>query len=173
MKSTLIIDGKEFEIDIDAKELDRLKNKLKENVKKTGYDRVLENETYHYDSGKEEVISCPEIDCALDEVLYDGANYYSDKTIAENNARADKLMRRLRRFAAEHNKYKLDWNNSTQCKFWIVYDYSKKHKLKTAYKGVTRYPNLVYFDSDITAKAAIEEFYDELIWYFTEYKDSL
>ena len=31
----------------------------------------------------------------------------------------------------------------------------------------------ILFDSEETAQAAIDEFHDELIWYFTEYKDSL
>jgi len=33
--------------------------------------------------------------------------------------------------------------------------------------------NSIYFDSVYAVKSAIETFYDELIWYFTEYKDSL
>ena len=31
----------------------------------------------------------------------------------------------------------------------------------------------IYFDSQETAGRVIEEFKDELTWYFTEYKDSL
>jgi hypothetical protein len=36
-----------------------------------------------------------------------------------------------------------------------------------------RIAGLAYFDSEQTARLAIDAFYNELIWYFTEYKDSL
>lgn len=36
-----------------------------------------------------------------------------------------------------------------------------------------RYHGIIYFDSGEAAQLAIETFHDELIWYFTEYKDSL
>ena len=31
----------------------------------------------------------------------------------------------------------------------------------------------IYFDTESAVSLAIETFHDELIWYFTEYKDSL
>ena len=96
----------------------------------------------------------------------------SDKTVAENNARADTLMRKLRRFAVEHRKTELDWNDIDNYKYYIYCDRNEV-RLDIDYTNV--YPHFygVYFDTEETAKAAIEEFKEELIWYFTEYKDSL
>ena len=37
----------------------------------------------------------------------------------------------------------------------------------------TRDFGVIYFDLGETANAAIDEFRDELIWYFTEYKEGL
>ena len=36
-----------------------------------------------------------------------------------------------------------------------------------------RYYGIIYFDSVQIAQLAINTFHDELVWYFTEYKDSL
>lgn len=104
-----------------------------------------------------------------DDELYEAANYYSSETLAKNNARADKLMRQLRRFAVEHRENELDWNNTYQPKYYIHYDTS----LVIGYIFYTRDFGCIYFDTRETTQAAIETFNDELIWYFTEYKDSL
>lgn len=81
-------------------------------------------------------------------------------------------MRQLRRFAIEHRKYDLDWSNLVCQKFSIYYDYTKQ-RLEIACNHRDRHLFNIYFDSDVVANAAIETFHDELIWYFTEYKDSL
>ena len=105
-------------------------------------------------------------------VKYEGANYYSDRTVAENNARADKLYRQLRRFAVEHRKKEIDWDNENMYKFFFYYIHKEdKFEVLTSYL-CQDYGN-IYFDSEEAARLAIETFKDELIWYFTEYKDSL
>lgn len=107
-----------------------------------------------------------------DDLIYQAGNYYSDKTIAENNARADTLMRKLRRFAVEHNEEKLDWDSVAQSKFFIAFNYDEGN-FEIDEDTWYRLLGGIYFDEYTTAQAAIEEFKDELIWYFTEYKDSL
>ena len=107
-----------------------------------------------------------------DDDCYKAANYYSDKFIAENNARADQLMRQLRRFAAEHRECGVNLNDMNTKKFCIYYDY-KNDELGVSLVFRTRDFGVIHFDSEETAQAAINEFHDELIWYFTEYKDSL
>ena len=167
MKAKLVVEGKEFDIEI----LDPELQKLVAPPKKTGYERVAYGEIYYWEDcldAREE----PETLDTVDDNAYDGANYYSDRAVAENNARADKLMRQLRRFAVEHRKYNLDWSNMACCKYFIYYDYTEQ-KLKTACKIRDRQLFNIYFDSDVVANAAIEAFHDELIWYFAEYKDSL
>lgn len=168
MKAKLIVEGKEFPIEI----LDPELQKLLAPSKKTGYERVELYNTYYYDDCNGSVCNEIEEQHKCDNISYDGANYYSDKTVAENNVRADKLMRQLRRFAVERRENKLDWNNGVQRKYYIYYDY--------AYNEVAIYQDMrcrhfysIYFDTEEAAKAAITTFKDELIWYFTEYKDSL
>lgn len=103
---------------------------------------------------------------------YESANYYSSDIIAENNARADKLMRQLRRFAVQHREPGINFNNADTAKFYIICDY-ENDELRSNYTSFTKVFGTIYFDSKEVANAAIDKFHDELIWYFTEYKDSL
>lgn len=61
----------------------------------------------------------------IDEGRYDTGNYYSDKTIAENNARADRLLRQLKQWQAQNDKAISisDWKNEGIIKYFIAYNY--------------------------------------------------
>lgn len=164
-KAILKIDGKEIEVEITQEQFEKLCPK-----NKTGYERVEKTEVYYYNSGTG--IVCRAIDSysGIDDKYYKTANYYSDETIAENNVRADTLMRQLRRFAVENRKSELDWDCSCQPKYAIIYH---KGELNIDFHLVTKYFGIIYFDTEETAKLAIDTFKDELLWYFTDYKDSL
>ena len=169
MKAKLIIEGKEIEIEISEEEYKKLQ--LAEE-KKTGYERVAESDIYFYTYPN----GCVETACEdcynIDDECYESANYYSDKTVAENNTRADKLMRQLRRFSVEHREHGANFNDINTRKFCIYYDY-RNNELEPDFLLSEKAFGTIYFDSKETAIAAIDEFHDELIWYFTEYKDSL
>ena len=169
MKAKLIVEGKEFPIEIQDPEL----QKLLTPQKKTGYERVDDEQTYWVQNMIGGICWANESICFTgNNEYYNSANYYSDDTIAKNNARADNLMRQLRRFAVEHRKQEIDWNSKVQNKFSILYDYSD-NEMAAERDIYGRYHGIIYFDSIETARLAIETFHDELIWYFTEYKDSL
>lgn len=166
MKGTLKLeDGREFTVELGGKALDH-----PEEPKKTGYEKVAFDEKYWFFDGYDVDINYCNGD-RDDQLLYENANYYSDKTVAENNARADTLRRKLRRFAVEHRKKESDWKCWSD-KFYIEYNYEDE-SLETDSDCLYRGFGKIYFDSNENAEAAIEEFKDELIWYFTEYKDSL
>ena len=169
MKAKLIIEDKEIEIEISEEEYKKLQPSEE---KKTGYERVPKNGKYFYEFGKGDVESDIEDCYDIDDEYYESANYYSDKTVAENNARADKLMRQLRRFAVEHRGHGVDFNSTETEKHYIYYD-CVRDELRTTYTFYAGVFGVIYFDSEETAQAAIDKFRDELIWYFTEYKDSL
>lgn len=165
MKAKLIVEGKEFTIEILDPELEKL---IK--PKQTGYERC---HNYWTDvSGTGGGSQSLDFGHCLEQLLYDSANYYSDRTVCDNNARADKLMRQLRRFAVEHRERELDWNNPHIPKYIIRFGYYKKELvICTEFYG--RDFGSIFFDSAETTQLAIDTFHDELIWYFTEYKDSL
>ena len=169
MKAKLIIEDKEIEIEISEEEYKKLQPSEE---KKTGYERVAENHDFYYESSKAIVESGFDERCYIDDDYYDVANYYSDKTVAENNARADKLMRQLRRFSVEHRGRGVDFNSTETAKHYIYYD-CVRDELRTTYTFYAGVFGVIYFDSEETAQAAIDAFRDELIWYFAEYKESL
>ena len=169
MKAKLIIEDKEIEVEISEEEYKKLQPSEE---KKTGYERVPESDIYFYANTKGYVETACEDCYDVDDEYYESANYYSDKTVAENNARADKLMRQLRRFAVEHREHGVNLNDINTKKNYICYDY-EDNELRISLMFSSRVFGVINFDSEETAQAAIDEFHDELIWYFTEYKDSL
>ena len=166
MKAKLIIEGKEIEVEISEEEYKKL------HPSETGYERVSKSGDYFHESGKGDVESEIEDYYDVDNEYYELANYYSDKTVAENNARADKLMRQLRRFSVEHRGCGVDFNDIKTKKFFITYNY-ENNELRLGYTLQLKAFGIICFDSREVTQAAIDEFHDELIWYFTEYKDSL
>ena len=175
MKVTLRIpaDGgyKDIEVDITEEELAKLAEPQKTS-KPTGYERVKEDDVYYYVKSYGETQWVREACDEIDDKYYDVANYYSSELVAENNDRADKLMRQLRRFAVEHREREIDWNDSDISKYCIRYDYDVSAWYVDTYNSMRFFAG-IYFDSYNTAQAAINAFHDELMWYFTKYKDSL
>ena len=169
MKAKLIIKNKEIEIEISEEEYKKLQPSEE---KKTGYERVPKSSVYFYVSYNDKVDATVEDCYDVDNECYESANYYSSETVAENNARADKLMRQLRRFPVEHRGRKVNFNSTDTEKHYIYYD-CVRDELRTTYTFYAGVFGVIYFDSEETAQAAIDKFRDELIWYFTEYKDSL
>ena len=169
MKAKLIIEDKEIEVEISEEEYKKLQPSEE---KKTGYERMPESDIYYYANPKGDVDTTIEDCYDVDNECYESANYYSSETVAENNARADNLMRQLRRFAVEHRGNGVNFNSTETEKHYIYYD-CIHDELDITFTFFARVFGMVYFDSEETAQAAIDEFHDELIWYFTEYKDSL
>lgn len=164
----LIIDGKEIEVLISEENLKKL---TATDNKTTGYERASYGSTYYTDS-RGKVITLEECAAIFDEEVYKSGNYYSDPDVAANNLRADNLMRQLRRFAVENRKETIDWTNENQNKYYLRYDYLNK-KIYVGFISSWRDFGQIYFDTKETAQQAIETFKNELLWYFTEYRDSL
>lgn len=162
MKAKLIVDGHEFDIEIQDPKL----QKLVTPKKKTGYERSAEHYGYYFVGGDNRIYPRVEAMCVIGDKHYNEANYYSDKTVAENNARADKLMRQLRRFAVEHR------SNDKVAERYYIYYLRDSNILLLKRDTMNRFIG-PWFDNQHAGAQAIETFQDELIWYFTEYKDSL
>lgn len=163
----------DVEVEINESEFAKLAAAgFKQAATPTGYKRAANYNYYYYVASdgvaEERIEKRDESDLAL----YIAANYYSSKELAENNARADKLMRQLRRFAVEHREREIDWKDLYQTKWSIGFEYIY-NTLYACNKLCSREFGATYFDSQEAAQAAIDAFYDELIWYFTKYKDSL
>lgn len=169
MKAKLLIDSKEIEVYISEEEYKKLQTREEKN---TGYERVEVGEEFYYVSASSKVELGDDDYVPIDDKYYDISNYYSSKEVAKNNARADKLMRQLRRFAVEHREHEIDYNSINTDKYYIFYDY-EDNEFRTDYTSYAKVFGVIYFDSRKIAQIAVDAFHDELIWYFTEYKDSL
>ena len=167
MKAKLVVDGKESPIEIQDSELQKLLAS-----RKTGYERVDESQKYWYQASSGNVERKSNMRDNLDAMYYSNANYYSDEIVARNNVRADALMRQLRRFAVEHRNKKMNWANEEMRKYYICTIYGTD-ELTCDFTYIVRGFSTIYFDSEEVAELAIKTFHDELVWYFTEYKDSL
>ena len=141
----------------------------------TGYERLPKGKDYYIDDVADSdgsVVLLEEGKDAVDEHNYETANYYSSKEVAENNSRADKLMRQIRRYAVEHNEREIDWNNLEQEKYSIIYTIGSE-QIRAYSSKLFREFGQIYFTSREIAEQAMEEFKDELLWYFTEYQDHI
>ena len=164
----LIIDGKEIEVTISEETLEKLTNK-----RTTGYERVRYGSTYYTDSyGVVATFEESAGNSKFNEEVYKSGNYYSDPDVAANNIRADNLMRQLRRFAVENRKSDIDWTNENQDKYRLYYDYLDEEFFIDSNISHRDFGQ-IYFDTRKTAELAIKKFKDELLWYFTKYRDSL
>lgn len=157
-------------IEIDGKKYQLVEVKEEPKPRKTGYERH-KGDFYYVCNTKGEIVAQID-DAPYDDCLYNIANYHTDQQLANDNARADALMRNLRRFSAEGRKQKIDWRNFYQYKFYIYFDHEYKKIKVASYKRFQEFCK-VFFDTEELAKAAIEKYRDELMWYFTEYSDTV
>ena len=160
------------EITIDGKVYDLVpREETTPKPKKTGYERADPDVVYFTDDAfPKKPSEYAERSNDYDDTAFESANYYTDKKLAEDNIRADRLLRRLRRFSAVNRKNKIDWEDLTQAKFNIVFVYDNEG-LSVSKRSVFRGFGEIWFDTEELAEKAIEEFRDDLMWYFTEYKD--
>lgn len=170
MKVELKVNGKTVQVEMTEEQLKEL-GVIKP---RTGYERRKEcNNEYYLVTAGGSVIE--EKDTALfDQNCYEIGNFYSNKMIAENNARADRLLRQLRQWQALNDKSISveDWKDNGKNKWCIIYGYGLE-KLYVDYFHCIRLHNVIYFTTREKAEEAIEVFRDELIWYFVEYQQRL
>lgn len=88
--------------------------------------------------------------------------------IAINNARADRLMKRMRQWQTLNDK-PIFWWSLTDTTIYII-QYNRMLGLQVAKASMNHtQPFVIYFSSKEKAQECIDEFKDELKWYFTEY----
>lgn len=173
MQVELKVNGKTVHAEISEEQAKILG--LIEDKPKTGYERREEcnNKKYYFVNTIDLVIE-NENTVLFDQNRYDVGNYYSDKTIAENNARADRLLRCLRQWQAQNDKVisVSDWKNDKINKYFITYNY-RSSLFEIGRSSQRREPNIIYFTTKGKVTEAIKNFRNELEWYFSEYQQRL
>ena len=99
-----------------------------------------------------------------DNRMFNIANYFNNKEYAEYVSFKEDLMRKMDKFAWEHNARVTDWNNILT-KFHIIFNHDNNEPMvdwSCAYAC-----NNVHFTSKEIADKALEEFKDDLIKLYT------
>lgn len=148
------------------------------NLNTNGYERVEKGQNY-FTIESNNVVRYEERFDDCDDRNYMTGNYYSNKNIAENNDRAEKLMRCLRRFAAEHNALSAPFDQDGRAIYTIgffpedIESWEGNFKVCTCGSNEPSSFGAISFTCEEVAEAAIKEFHDELEWYFTEYNPNI
>lgn len=130
---------------------------------KSPYARVA-NEGFYYVIEREGNVSWMADDTTYDGGMFNIANYFNNRNYAEYIAFKETLMRKLDKFAWEHNAKVIDWERNSK-KYYITFDTDIKNLV--VYWRVSHKSNDIYFASKEIAKKALEEFKDDLIKLYT------
>lgn len=150
-------------------ELSNLKAQLNKPEKKTGWEKPKHNENYYLIHNDGLVMGDGWSNLTVDLPRYNIGNCFTSKELAENIARYQSLDLRIRRRIAEICE-PINWIDSS-FKFGIYYNHGV-HKLEEYSTRCGEY-GLWVCDTREHAEQIIEEFKDELTWYFTEFKDRM
>lgn len=159
--------GKTVEIDIPDEKLEEL---VKEQ-KKTGWERLNDSDTFYLIDEEYRVKSYGFLNGGRSsERCYHVGNCFNSLQLAENIARYQSLDLRIRRRIAEICD-PVNWSDGNSCKSCIYYDHSYKHLYISSWYG-NQFSGW-YCDTNAHAEQIINEFREELMWYFTEFKDRM
>lgn len=129
---------------------------VKKSVKKPKVWKPKNRERYYFiNHGANECIDYYDWDNdSLDDNLYSIGNCFRTQEEAEFALEKQKVHTELKRFALEHNETEIDWNDSDQKKYYLMYDYYE-NRIFTSYNKFTKTP-IVYFTSKEIAEQAVE-----------------
>lgn len=99
-----------------------------------------------------------------DDRMFNIANYFNNREYAEYISFKEDLMRKLDRFAWEHNAKAINWDKNV-ANYCIIFDnHNKDMEVMVAYALQS---NDIYFTSREIAEKALEEFKEDLIKLYT------
>ena len=144
-------------LEMDFEEIKEMKNP---------YKRVDNRERYYFVSERGGVDHFKDLDHGFDNKQFNSSNYFNNKNYAEYVGFKETLMRKLDRFAWEHNAKVINWGDCSQPKHYIVLNNSRDKNLEV-YSCFALQSNNIYFTSKEIAEKAIEEFKDDLMKLYT------
>jgi len=148
-------------------ELDALKAQLNE-PEKNGWEKPDFGGQYYYVGNDVSAHGSTWTNHQLDTCRYNNANCFTSEELAENISRYRSLDLRIRRRIAEICEPVI---RGTEWRYNIEYDYENKHCI--IHSDMKFAKSSWYCDTREHAEQIIEEFKDELTWYFTEFKDRM
>ncbi len=130
---------------------------------KNPYERVNNDERYYFVSERG-VENFKEFTECSDNELFNSSNYFNNKNYAEYVAFKETLMRKLDRFAWEHNARVVNWERNSK-KYYITFDIDVKELV--IYWRISYKSNDIHFTSKEIAIKALEKFKDDLMKLYT------
>ena len=140
---------------------------------RTGYERVEIDEDYWAVSSISEALGDEDNRAEVDDCSYNVGNYYTDKQLAADNARADSILRRMRQWQALNDDAVQRYNSAVK-KYSIMWSVSAGEPVVHSIIvgcGVDNFE--IYFSTYAKAEEALEVFRDDLIWLHTQYRRRL
>lgn len=137
-----------------------------EEVKETKnpYERVNIDEAYYFVEEEGKVRHFKELNDHVDNNQFNSLNYFNNKNYAEYVALKENLMRKLDKFAWEHNAKVINWYDCST-KYYIKFEIDiKKFRI---YRCISCRSNDIYFTSEEIAEKALKKFKDDLMKLYT------
>lgn len=165
-----VINGQEINLSIDLsrEQLEQICEAAQSDVRRTGWEKGECGQDHFYNDAlcRTQTVKLNESSAEQINLLYERANCYTSRKIAEDMARTDNLLRALRRYAVEHR------TENDRCGFTITYNYLD-NCLEIGATGHWMALGDIVFDTEEAAREAMNLYASELIWYFTEMQDCL
>ena len=120
------------------------------------FDRADEGETYYFVDYQFDVERSNEFKTPVDDYTYSSANYCTDKDVMKQHALHMKLKNLLWRYSMTHGGDEMEFGPFSTQKYYIAYDAGEK-EFYTDWNDSIKCVGAIYFESNKTAEAAIEE----------------
>ena len=130
---------------------------------KNPYERVDNRDIYYAIERAGSVTSLAD-NSDYDDRMFNIANYFNNKNYAEYVGFKETLMRKLDKFAWEHNAKVINWDRDVE-KYYIVF--SNQHSELIIDWDFVLQSNNIYFTSRKIAEQALEKFKDDLMKLYT------
>lgn len=133
---------------------------------KNPYERVDSRDIYYVVNERGGVGSFKDVNDHIDDKKFNSLNYFNNKNYAEYVAFKETLMRKLDKFAWEHNARVVGWGYCSLPKYYIAFNNSRDKNLEVS-SCFALQSNNIYFTSKEIAEMALEKFKEDLIKLYT------
>lgn len=166
---TICLNGNELNIPIELSndQIQAICESLVTEDPKTGWEKPTPDQDFFYIDPWGEVVGVRGGDWDPEDYmpLYDGANCFTSAIVADNIARADRLLHQLRRKAILSLTHPIDFDSAGG--YTITYNY-QNNCLEVGMTGGWKALGDIIFETEEAAHEAMNEYAAELTWYFTE-----
>ena len=150
-ESYIMLDGKK--IPLTDEQVKQIRGEVPE---KSPFDRADLNDKFYFVESDFNCLRTIENNTELDNYLFECGNYCTDEDIMKQHALHMLLNNLLWRYSMTHGGDKIELGMFSTQKYYIAYDASHK-EFYTDWNIDLKNVGVIYFDSEETAEAAIEE----------------